>query len=124
KLRLLRLPEPVQERVVRQALTERHARALLRLEDPELQVKLAEEAEARGWTVQELERRVERHLPGSGDEERPARPSRRVVRVFKDKRLFRHSILSVVKEDRKSTRLNSSHVKISYAVLCLKKKKS
>src|SRR5690606_41959750 len=27
-------------------------------------------------------------------------------------------------EDRKSTRLNSSHVKISYAVFCLKKKKS
>src|SRR5690606_10953420 len=26
------------------------------------------------------------------------------------------------KEDRKSTRLNSSHVKISYAVFCLKKK--
>src|SRR5690606_40115427 len=28
-----------------------------------------------------------------------------------------------VNEDRKSTRLNSSHVKISYAVFCLKKKK-
>src|SRR5699024_11377401 len=28
-----------------------------------------------------------------------------------------------VKEDRKSTRLNSSHVSISYAVFCLKKKK-
>src|SRR5690606_40824347 len=27
-------------------------------------------------------------------------------------------------QDRKSTRLNSSHVKISYAVFCLKKKKS
>src|SRR5690606_39525475 len=27
-------------------------------------------------------------------------------------------------EDRKSTRLNSSHVKLSYAVFCLKKKKS
>src|SRR5690606_41770049 len=27
------------------------------------------------------------------------------------------------REDRKSTRLNSSHVKISYAVFCLKKKK-
>src|SRR5690606_40557210 len=27
------------------------------------------------------------------------------------------------KTDRKSTRLNSSHVKISYAVFCLKKKK-
>src|SRR5690606_41883130 len=29
---------------------------------------------------------------------------------------------SVTLEDRKSTRLNSSHVKISYAVFCLKKK--
>src|SRR5690606_40805691 len=28
-----------------------------------------------------------------------------------------------IEQDRKSTRLNSSHVKISYAVFCLKKKK-
>src|SRR5690554_7133621 len=28
-----------------------------------------------------------------------------------------------IKQDRKSTRLNSSHVRISYAVFCLKKKK-
>src|SRR5437588_3424304 len=31
--------------------------------------------------------------------------------------------LSFVEEDRKSTRLNSSHTVISYAVFCLKKKK-
>src|SRR5436305_1808935 len=30
----------------------------------------------------------------------------------------------VAQQDRKSTRLNSSHVRISYAVFCLKKKKS
>src|SRR5690349_22208146 len=30
----------------------------------------------------------------------------------------------VLAEDRKSTRLNSSHVEISYAVFCLKKKKN
>src|SRR5690606_39694791 len=30
--------------------------------------------------------------------------------------------LGTIREDRKSTRLNSSHVKISYAVFCLKKK--
>src|SRR5690606_40207468 len=29
----------------------------------------------------------------------------------------------LIEKDRKSTRLNSSHVKISYAVFCLKKKK-
>src|SRR5690349_16520013 len=31
--------------------------------------------------------------------------------------------VKVMSEDRKSTRLNSSHVEISYAVFCLKKKK-
>src|SRR5437868_13751631 len=33
------------------------------------------------------------------------------------------NILTVHDRDRKSTRLNSSHVSISYAVFCLKKKK-
>src|SRR5438067_4317664 len=33
------------------------------------------------------------------------------------------SVFCVVGVDRKSTRLNSSHVSISYAVFCLKKKK-
>src|SRR5690606_41982611 len=32
-------------------------------------------------------------------------------------------VTQIFKKDRKSTRLNSSHVKISYAVFCLKKKK-
>src|SRR5215813_14438202 len=32
-------------------------------------------------------------------------------------------LLRLVAGDRKSTRLNSSHVRISYAVFCLKKKK-
>src|SRR5256885_5352107 len=32
-------------------------------------------------------------------------------------------LVNVVDEDRKSTRLNSSHLVISYAVFCLKKKK-
>src|SRR5438270_8792524 len=32
-------------------------------------------------------------------------------------------ILATLEEDRKSTRLNSSHSQISYAVFCLKKKK-
>src|SRR5258707_11430934 len=33
------------------------------------------------------------------------------------------SLISAKEEDRKSTRLNSSHANISYAVFCLKKKK-
>src|SRR3989454_5177545 len=37
---------------------------------------------------------------------------------------LRLSILRLIPLDRKSTRLNSSHLVISYAVFCLKKKKT
>src|SRR5690606_42057356 len=39
-----------------------------------------------------------------------------------DVRAMRRVLTRVILRDRKSTRLNSSHVKISYAVFCLKKK--
>src|SRR3989442_6817188 len=43
------------------------------------------------------------------------------VRSYRDSwRLF---LRFLAQQDRKSTRLNSSHVRISYAVFCLKKKK-
>src|SRR5690606_41118091 len=57
-------------------------------------------------------------------------------RVYQRQRIHGHMGLSKIYEivlnndpayaflDRKSTRLNSSHVKISYAVFCLKKKKN
>src|SRR2546430_9457422 len=35
-----------------------------------------------------------------------------------------HAAAACLEQDRKSTRLNSSHSQISYAVFCLKKKKS
>src|SRR5438552_10068306 len=38
-------------------------------------------------------------------------------------RVTRSSALNPFRQDRKSTRLNSSYVKISYAVFCLKKKR-
>src|SRR5262245_62978537 len=36
---------------------------------------------------------------------------------------LRAALVNVLEEDRKSTRLNSSHLGISYAVFCLKKKR-
>src|SRR5256885_4563317 len=50
--------------------------------------------------------------------------ARNVVGSRKTKRGLRRSIGSTIAElDRKSTRLNSSHLVISYAVFCFKKKK-
>src|SRR2546430_8685540 len=48
--------------------------------------------------------------------------------IFKGYRLYRHQVEALRPDagkggDRKSTRLNSSHSQISYAVFCLKKKK-
>src|SRR3712207_8773679 len=67
----------------------------------------------------------------SGDPQRPARrrrpdqPAGRgvpgVVRGLRPAGLDAH--LAAQRVDRKSTRLNSSHANISYAVFCLKKKK-
>src|SRR5690606_42095892 len=42
---------------------------------------------------------------------------------LEDRHLLR-GLPADLRQDRKSTRLNSSHVKISYAVFCLKKKRS
>src|SRR5690606_41878425 len=48
----------------------------------------------------------------------------RVTGIFSaDARNVNNAAVVDVPLDRKSTRLNSSHVKISYAVFCLKKKK-
>src|SRR5207302_10180018 len=60
-------------------------------------------------------------LSSTRDRGRPQRPPRSAIG------LARRHATSVARDprdaDRKSTRLNSSHVKISYAVFCLKKKK-
>src|SRR3712207_7820240 len=55
------------------------------------------------------------------------RGGRRLIRIrdageLQD--LTRERLLVEALEDRKSTRLNSSHANISYAVFCLKKKKT
>src|SRR5437773_5584312 len=49
--------------------------------------------------------------------------SLRRPRRTRDRRLHAARRLRVSPADRKSTRLNSSHITISYAVFCLKKKK-
>src|SRR5256885_10171334 len=51
------------------------------------------------------------------------RSSRRAtLTIFGDQHVARERDRAVAAEDRKSTRLNSSHLVISYAVFCLKKK--
>ncbi|CEH31596.1 Nucleoid occlusion protein [Aneurinibacillus migulanus] len=58
KLRLLHLPEPVQEALLGRKISERHARALLVLKDEELQLKVLHEVVEKGWNVKQTEQRI------------------------------------------------------------------
>src|SRR5947209_15216164 len=53
---------------------------------------------------------------------RSIKPTTHHIGVWK--RIFPRHIVPSQLKDRKSTRLNSSHANISYAVFCLKKKKN
>ncbi|GIT50179.1 MAG: chromosome partitioning protein ParB [Gemmatimonadota bacterium] len=57
-LRLLKLPVSVRRLVERGSLSAGHARALLALDDPVRVAELAQQAAKEGWSVREVERRV------------------------------------------------------------------
>jgi ParB family chromosome partitioning protein len=65
-LRLLELPRMVRESLELRQLDMGHARALLGLPSPELQIELGERARKQGWSVRETESAV-RQLVGSAD---------------------------------------------------------
>lgn len=62
KVRLLRLPRSVKEKIIAYQLTERHARALMRLPDESLQNRIAERAGREGLSVMATETLVEQQL--------------------------------------------------------------
>ena len=95
KLRLLKLPPDVLTLLREHGFTERHARALLRLESPEQQAAAARAVVEGGLTVAKTEDYVEHLL-------HPAPPlRRRPTIVLKDVRLFLNTVsrgMSLMKE--------------------------
>src|SRR5437667_6882306 len=63
---------------------------------------------------------------GGGRADRAGRPALAAAMTKDHTELSARTFVDVhdIQEDRKSTRLNSSHITISYAVFCLKKKKN
>lgn len=62
KLRILKLSDEVKSRLVSEGLTERHARALLKIEDENLQKKIIDEIIEKGLNVKKTEELVEKYL--------------------------------------------------------------
>ncbi|PGT82511.1 MULTISPECIES: nucleoid occlusion protein [Bacillaceae] len=73
KLRLLKLPEEVQEALLQKAITERHARALIPLKDQQLQITLLEEIVEKQLNVKQTEDRVVKLLEKNNAKPKPKR---------------------------------------------------
>src|SRR5690625_6409508 len=67
---------------------------------------------------------MSRAMPTSLAQKRLVKQVEREASKVKDETSSTKPYASSQSQDRKSTRLNSSHVAISYAVFCLKKKKT
>lgn len=88
KLRLLRLGGAVTECLRQYGLTERHARALLRLSDPERQLAAARYIGGRGLNVAQAEAYIDTLVA----RDRTTPPKQRSTYIIKDVRLFLNSL--------------------------------
>ncbi len=73
KLRLLKLPQEVQDALLNKIITERHARSLIPLKDPEIQLKILEEIIEKNLNVKQTEERVVRFLEQKQEKPKPKR---------------------------------------------------
>ncbi|MBE3520174.1 MAG: ParB/RepB/Spo0J family partition protein [Firmicutes bacterium] len=95
KLRLLKLEGEIQEGIRTGRIGERHARALLRLEDSELRLKLYRECVRKNWSAEEMELAV---ALKAGIRSPLQAKSRRRVGVYRDLRIFQNSLRQIARE--------------------------
>lgn len=98
KMRLLRLPDEVKELLVKEQLTERHARALLKLESEKQQIVMIREVVQENLTVSDTENRIARMT--EKDNKKKSRPKRKGM--VRDVRIFLNTIRQAVKIIEKS----------------------
>lgn len=87
KLRLLRLTPEERKCIVENGLSERHARAILRIPQEDARKKLLAQVVEKGLTVRQTEELVEKTL-----EEKTAKPARGRTFIAKDIRIFLNTI--------------------------------
>ncbi len=97
KLRLLRLEQPVRELLRLHEMTERHARALLRLPEGEERLKAVQQAAARGLNVQQTEALIAQILEKLRKQQEGA-PRRKVISLMRDHRLYINAIRDIIQQ--------------------------
>ena len=93
KIRILKLSKEVQKFLIENNLSERHARALLRLEDEGMQIFVLQKVVKDGLNVKKTEDLIARMLE---DKKEPVKGSAKIKRIIKDIRLFSNTIKQTV----------------------------
>lgn len=103
KLRLLKLPEPVRDLISPDIITERHARSLLKLTAPEMQMEVLRQIYERDLNVKETETLVEELSHNNIPRESGTRDGgQSVSMIIKDARIFINTIKETVKRARQT----------------------
>lgn len=103
KLRLLKIAPDVRKVLVDENLTERHARALLKVSEPELQMQILDTVREKKLNVRETEGLIEDVLAEISREiAKKETPKQNVVKIIKDVRIFLNTINHVVGEMKKT----------------------
>jgi ParB family transcriptional regulator, chromosome partitioning protein len=92
KIRLLKLSDEIRGKLLHHGLTERHARALLRLETEEAQLKMLSEVAERGLTVSQAEKRIDRIQEARGER----KTNTRTKPIIRDMRIVLNTIREAV----------------------------
>ncbi|MER2006334.1 MAG: nucleoid occlusion protein [Psychrobacillus sp.] len=90
KLRLLKLPEEIQQAIMDKRLSERHARSLMQIKDEDIQIKLMVESIDNHWNVKQLEEKVNDIVNPPVKEEKAPKPKRKAI--SKDVRIALNTI--------------------------------
>ncbi|MFP3916574.1 nucleoid occlusion protein [Lysinibacillus telephonicus] len=79
KLRLLKLPQSVQEAILKREITERHARALISIKDEETQINIVNLIKENDWNVRQLEDYIQQLTSPKEEEEKKEKPKRKAI---------------------------------------------
>ena len=93
KLRLLKLSDDIKARAVEFGLSERHCRALLRVESEEQRLKVLNAVLQRNLNVAETEQYIDRLLQEANSREKK---EKRMIPLFKDIRIFSNTVKQAV----------------------------
>lgn len=110
KMRILKMPPEIVQIISREKLSERHARALLRLPDEKLQMQALKQIIEKGMNVRQTEELVDR-LIESIEKENQKEKKKSLKIAIKDVRIFVNSVKKLVKNI-KDTGINAGYKEI------------